>query len=110
MAYVLVFNLVVEMPREPIRKPRLLDVTGPSQLHVDPVLPLVSVNLHGEVADLGHPRKPVALQEPDEEIPAETGPEPAQQGGKGQVKQQVEHAQPKGILKKLEVSLKAIQN
>lgn len=88
----LVFNLVVEMSSEPVIEPRLFDIARSSQLHGHPIPAPVRVDLHGQVADLGHPREPVALQEPDEEIPAEAGPETTQQGREHQVEDEIKHA------------------
>ena len=97
----LVFNLVVEMSGEPIIEPRLLNVTRPVQLHGDPVSASVCVDGHGKMAYLRHPREPVALHEPDKEVPAEAGPEPAQQGRKRQVEDQVERHHPYEVLNRL---------
>lgn len=94
----LVLNLVVQVSGEPIVEQALLDITRASQLHGDPVPPLVRVYLHGQVADLGHPCEPVALQETNEEVPAEAGPESTQQVGKGQVEKDVEYTHPDKIL------------
>ena len=91
LSNLLVLYLVVEMTGEPVVEKGLLNVAGPSKLHGNPVPALVRVNVHGQVADLGHPCEPVALEESDEEVPAETGPETAQQRGKGEVKHQVKY-------------------
>lgn len=74
----LVLYLVVEVPSEPVIKPAFLNVTCARQLHGDPIFPLVCVNVHGQVTDLSAPHKPMALQEPDKEVPAEAGPETSQ--------------------------------
>ena len=83
-------NLVVEMSGEPVVEPSLLDIACPCQLHGDPILPFVRVYVHGEVADLSAPHKPVALQEPDEEIPPQAAPETTQKKGKLQVEEEIE--------------------
>ncbi len=95
----LVFDLVVKMSSEPVIEPRLLHIACSSQLHGDPVLSPVHVNLHGQVADLGHPREPVALQEPDEEVPAKAGPESSQHGRKCHMEKQVEYSHHGKLLK-----------
>ena len=58
------FDLVVEMTTEPVVEERALDVAGGSQLHAHPVVCLLVVHLARQVAHLGRPHKPVALQEP----------------------------------------------
>lgn len=92
-------DLVVEVSSEPIVEPGRLYVAGTGKLHGHPVPTLVCVYFHGQVADLSHPRKPVALQEPDEEIPAETGPETAQHWGKHEMEEHVEDHHPQEILR-----------
>lgn len=79
------------MAGEPVIEPGLFHITRADQLHCDPVLPLVSINVHGQVAHLSGPHKPMALKEPDEEIPAKAGPETTQQRGKCQVKDAIEY-------------------
>ena len=72
------FDLVVEMTCEPVIEEGRLDVACAGQLHRDPVPSLVCVNVHGKMADLSAPHKPMAFQEPDEEVPAEGRPEAPQ--------------------------------
>jgi len=86
----LVFNLVVEVTSEPVIEPALLDISGTRELHGDPVHALVRVDVHGQMRDLSAPYKPVALKEPDEEIPAQTSPEATQQGCKLQMEEEIE--------------------
>ncbi len=80
-------NLVIEVSSEPIIEPALLHITCSRQLHGDPIFPFVCVDVHGQVADLSAPHKPMALQKPDKEVPAEAGPEASQQEGKLQVEE-----------------------
>ena len=56
--------------------------------------------MHGEVAHLGRPHKPVTLQEPDEKVPAETAPETTQQRGKGQMEDVVKDQHQNKVLEK----------
>lgn len=100
--YSLVFNLVVEVSGKPIIEPGLLYVTRPIQLHGYPVFASIRVDIHGQMAYLCHPCEPVALQEPDEEVPAEAGPEATQHGCKCQVEEQVECQHPYEVLKQIE--------
>lgn len=86
------------MSSEPVSEPRLFDIAGSSQLHGHPIHAPVRVDVHGQVADLGHPCEPVALQKPDEEIPAKAGPETAQHGRKRQVEDEIKHTHPYEVL------------
>lgn len=70
--------LVVEVSSEPVSEPGGLYIAGPSKLHGDPISLMVCVDFHGQVIDLSDPGKPVALQEPDEEVPAKARPEATQ--------------------------------
>ena len=84
-AHLLVLNLKVEMTREPVNEERLFHVSGSFELHWDPIISLVSVHMHRKMAHLGHPHKPVALQESNKKIPTEVAPEPTHKRGKGEM-------------------------
>ena len=58
------FYLIVEMSAEPVVESGSLDITRGFELHGDPVILLVVVDVHGDMTHLGGPYKPVALQEP----------------------------------------------
>ena len=48
----LVFNLVVEVSSKPVIKERLFNITSSNQLHRDPILALVRINVHGQMVGL----------------------------------------------------------
>lgn len=62
------FNLEVEVAREPVVEEGLVDVACGFQLCSDPVLILVTTDVHGDVVHLSRPHKPVALQKPKKKI------------------------------------------
>ena len=66
--YSLMFNLEVEVAREPVVEERLVDIARGFQLCSDPVLILVTTDVHGDVVHLSCPHKPVALQKPKNKI------------------------------------------
>ncbi len=88
-AHLLVLNLKVEMTREPVNQERRFHVGSAFELHWDPIISLVSVHMHGKMAHLGHPHKPVALQESDEKIPTEVAPESTHKRSKGEMENQI---------------------
>ena len=57
------FYLEVEMPCEPVVERAGVDVTCGLELNREPVLIEIFVDFHRQMTHLGHPRKPVALQE-----------------------------------------------
>jgi hypothetical protein len=64
----MVFNLKVEMTREPVVKLRLLDIACSMQLKRKPRSFFVLINLHWDVIRLTDPDKPVTLKTSDDKV------------------------------------------
>lgn len=60
--YLLVFNLKVQVTREPIVEEALFDVTCGIKLKSEPYLVVIKVNHIGYVGHLSTPDKPMTLQ------------------------------------------------
>lgn len=60
----MVLDLKVEVSTEPIIEEGRLNVTGCIQLHVEPVVIFLIVDVHRDVTHLGHPDKPMTLYDP----------------------------------------------
>ena len=64
------FDLVVEVAREPVIEGTTGDVTCRDRLSHRPVVLLISVYLHGNVVTLGDKQKPVTLKEAEIKEPS----------------------------------------